>query len=125
MLAGEHVLTTRERIEPGCVVQKSHTELAVAPPGAALVGEEQVLGVGVRLVPAEGLILTDAPLELTVDRRARQGGVGSTGGPIEQHQGLRIACELACIDESQQQLVAAVRREAVLVVKLPADGASV
>src|SRR3984885_15800331 len=47
------------------------------------------------------------------------------GGEIQKREGLRIAHELMPIDESQEQLVVAVRREAVLVVEILADGESI
>src|SRR6516164_1917173 len=68
VLTGKDVFAGRERIEVGLVEQETDGELLVAISSAALIGEEEVLGQSVGLVPVVGDVafLAGSPTYLAV-----------------------------------------------------------
>ena len=123
VLAGEDVFVQGERAEVGVVLEEALGELAVARAGSALVGEVEVFGKGVGLVPCPGDVFVRAGGHLGAVEgfggEERQDGVG---GAVEDGEGLRILCELMRVDEAAVGLVEGVGGDAVVFVEFFADG---
>jgi hypothetical protein len=123
VLAGKHVDVLGERAEVGVVLQEALGELAVTRAGSTLVGEVEVFRKRISLVPGPGDIFVRAGCHLraieSLRRKERQDGVC---GVVEDGEGLWIVGELMRVDEAAVGLVEGVGGDAVVFVKLFADG---
>ena len=119
VLAGEDVFVQGERAEVGVVLKEALGELAIAGAGSPLVGEVEVFGEGVGLVPCPGDVLVWAGGHLGAIEgfggEERQDGVG---GAIESGERLRILGELMCVDEAAVRFVEGVGGDAVVLRRI-------
>ena len=119
VLAGEDVLIFGERVEVSVVFKEAGGELAETRAGAALVGEIEVFGESVGLVPAEGNVGHGAGLHLVpVEGFGREEGEDDVGGFVEDVESDGVGGELVGVDEAAGDLVGGVGGETVAFVKL-------
>ena len=116
VLARQDILPSREGVPIPVVGKVLDGKVFVARAGSALPGKEQVLGKGVRLVPAKGLVSVGARV-LFVARQGpgRQVRHHRIQRRIEHFQRLRICGKLMSIDQADGDLVVGVGREAVVI----------
>src|SRR5262249_2490777 len=87
-----------------------------------LVGKKQIFRNGVRLIPSVGLVLVRTPRHVVIDGFTWQMRNGGFRRALQNRQSIGIACIFIGIDKSEHQLVKAVRREAVFIVKIGGNG---
>ncbi len=118
--AGEHVAAIRQRIVI-LIIEILTSECAIAVASAALIRDKQVFRNRVGLVPGISHRRVLAPPSPMLHGLSRQVGQRSICCALQNREGVRITDVLVRIYQPAYQLVVAVRRKTILLVKIAGD----